>query len=282
MTSPLRRKRLITRSNTATARSAATWFAGLAIALVVASSDAQASGNASQPSMLKIRAVGTQPAARSTRAAKPTKLKTLAHAPRLQPTPAPPPMFDEDFEQTAYEEETYVEEEGEYILVAQNENVAPRTNGNARAPEMDCTIKNLRNIGELTDGTEASGTDFPPECPAPFSKPFEPRHFAETTFMWKASALCHKPLYFEDVQLERYGHSWGPGVQPVVSSAMFFATVPILPYKMGMDLPWECVYPLGYYRPGDCAPYMIPPVPVSVRGAAAEAAAVTGGILLIP
>lgn len=82
--------------------------------------------------------------------------------------------------------------------------------------------------------------------------------------------------------MERYGHTWGPAVQPIISGAHFFATVPLLPYKMGMEPPWECVYPLGYYRPGSCAPFTLGPVPLSARGAAVEAAAVTGAVFIIP
>lgn len=294
MTSPLRRKRPITRSSTATAHSAVTWLASLAIALSVASADALASETASQPSILKIRSVGSSaatPAHRAAKTAPPTTLKKLAHAAHLQPTPAPaPPMFADEVDQVGYEEEEYtgeeafiVEEEGDVQLVQTNEELRrEEPQVNRKDGFVDCKIKNQRAIGELTDATQASGTTFPPECPAPFTKPFEPRSWEETTFMWKASALCHKPLYFEDVQLERYGHSWGPVVQPVISGAEFFATVPILPYKMGVELPWECVYPLGYYRPGDCSPYMIPPIPVSVRGAVFQGAATAGGILLIP
>ena len=58
---------------------------------------------------------------------------------------------------------------------------------------------------------------------------------AHDLFTWKASGLCHKPLYFEDVQLERYGHSWNPVVQPFMSAAHFFVSVPLLPYKMGLQ-----------------------------------------------
>jgi hypothetical protein len=39
---------------------------------------------------------------------------------------------------------------------------------------------------------------------------FAPRFFVDSTFTWKASGACNKPLYFEDVALERYGHEWGP------------------------------------------------------------------------
>ena len=38
------------------------------------------------------------------------------------------------------------------------------------------------------------------------------------------------PLYFEDPQLERYGHSFPPCCQPLISGAHFFTRLPILPY----------------------------------------------------
>jgi hypothetical protein len=47
---------------------------------------------------------------------------------------------------------------------------------------------------------------------------------------------------------------------------------------MGVTPPTECMYALGHYRPGNCAPYMINPVPLSCRGAALEAGAVAGAI----
>ena len=82
--------------------------------------------------------------------------------------------------------------------------------------------------------------------------------------------------------LERYGHSCHPLVEPFVSGAHFFATIPVLPYKMGMDPPWECQYPLGYYRPGNCAPHLKYPIPLSVRGALTEAGVVTGLVFILP
>ena len=111
---------------------------------------------------------------------------------------------------------------------------------------------------------------------------FEERAWAPTTFMWKASGLCHKPAYFEQVALERYGHSTGPYTQPLASAAHFFLTVPALPYKMGLYPPGECMYTLGYYRPGSCAPYLLDPLPLSIRAAVAQAGAMTGLALLIP
>jgi hypothetical protein len=102
------------------------------------------------------------------------------------------------------------------------------------------------------------------------------------TFTWKASALCHKPLYFEDVQLERYGHSAGPLLQPLASAAQFYLLVPVLPYSMGLEPPGECLYSLGYYRPGSCAPYMLDPIPLSVRAGLAQAGVVTGLVFALP
>jgi hypothetical protein len=108
------------------------------------------------------------------------------------------------------------------------------------------------------------------------------RDYTMITFTWKASGLCHKPLYFEQRGLERYGHSVGPIAQPLLSGAHFFGTFFVLPYKAGINPPHECVYALGNYRPGSCAPYMVPPIPLSVRGALMEAGAVVGMVYLLP
>lgn len=111
---------------------------------------------------------------------------------------------------------------------------------------------------------------------------YEPRSWQHSKVTWKASNLCHKPLYFEEVNLERYGHTAGPFAQPLISSAHFFVNIAVLPYKMGVHAPSECQYTLGYYRPGNCAPWIVPPVPISLRGGLYQAAAMTGAFWLIP
>ncbi len=148
-------------------------------------------------------------------------------------------------------------------------------------------------IGELTtdvsirtDGDrDPADVILPQPCSLPektYDPNLRPSTWASTSFAWKASGLCHKPLYFEDVHLERYGHSWGPYLQPVISGAHFFLTVPILPYKMGLNPPSECLYTLGYYRPGSCAPYLLDPIPLSIRAAFAQGGVSTGMAFLIP
>ena len=144
------------------------------------------------------------------------------------------------------------------------------------------TIKDLKKIGELTTSLTPEEGDLPQDCPLGKNAVFQPRNWAPITYAWTASGLCHKPLYFEDVQLERYGHMAGPWLQPFASGAHFFLTIPILPYKMGLEPPNECIYALGYYRPGDCAPYMLDPIPLSVRAALFEAGALTGAACVIP
>ena len=148
-------------------------------------------------------------------------------------------------------------------------------------------LENLRaytvdkvNLSIAINGTE--GEDYPFECSIDDGTAHAGRCWEQTTYMWKASAMCHKPLYFEDEQLERYGHSFSPCIQPFVSGAHFFCTLPVLPYCMGVEPPCECIYALGHYRPGNCAPYMCNPVPLSLRGALFEAGVVTGTAAALP
>jgi len=126
------------------------------------------------------------------------------------------------------------------------------------------------------------GEDVPYECSIDNGSWHAGRCWSETTYMWKASALCHKPLYFENEQLERYGHSWPPCIQPVVSGAHFFSRLPVLPYCMGVEPPCECVYALGHYRPGNCAPYMCDAIPLSPRGGLIQTGATVGAVFILP
>ena len=112
--------------------------------------------------------------------------------------------------------------------------------------------KDLKHIADLNTNIAPSEGDLPHDCPLG-NATFQPRAFVPITFSWTASSLCHKPLYFDDVQLERYGHMYGPWVQPIISGGRFFVNILLLPYEMGLEPPHECIYTLGYYRPGDCA-----------------------------
>ena len=106
------------------------------------------------------------------------------------------------------------------------------------------------------------------------------RNWTPQVTTWKASNLCHKPLYFENTQLERYGHSRGPIAQPIHSTLHFFTRLVALPYMTGICPPNECEYALGYYRPGNCAPWLKEPIPISLQGIRREALFVTGAAFI--
>jgi hypothetical protein len=146
----------------------------------------------------------------------------------------------------------------------------------------DLKEKTVDKLSLVIVVTGEEGSDYPFECSIDDGTWHEGRCWHQTTYLWKASALCHKPLYFEDEQLERYGHSFTPCFQPFVSGAHFFTRLPILPYCMGVEPPCECIYALGHYRPGNCAPYMCNPVPLSPRGALFQAGAVVGAAAALP
>jgi hypothetical protein len=146
-------------------------------------------------------------------------------------------------------------------------------------PEEECQRPRSRRMEEITADIrprlKAGDISPPPDCER-ISDTFQSRAWSPVTFTWTAPATCNKPLYFDEVQLENYGHTWGPYVQPIISGVHFFATVPLLPYYMGVTPPNECVYSLGYYRPGNCAPYLLDPFPWSVRGTLFEGSLWTG------
>ena len=159
-------------------------------------------------------------------------------------------------------------------------NVPARTRGELVPCDDQIIFKSIREISH--DIRPAHTGEMPKECYIE-SKPFHGRHFSQSCFQWKASALATKGAYFEDTQLDRYGHTKvGPVLQPFVSGAKFFGDVVILPYRMGVHPPNECVYTLGHYRSGSCAPYMIEPFPLSARGALFQAGAVAGVLLAVP
>jgi hypothetical protein len=139
----------------------------------------------------------------------------------------------------------------------------------------------LRKLSEYDQRYISQAWSFPMSCSLDDGS-FPSRDFVETTMTWKATGACHKPLYFEEVSLERYGHEWGPVAQPVISTMNFFGNIAVLPYKMGIHPINECQYSLGYYRPGSCAPWTVGPVPLSLRGALFQAKVVTGTALALP
>ena len=77
--------------------------------------------------------------------------------------------------------------------------------------------------------------------------------WTDVNFWWASSEFTHRPLYFDQVPLERCGHSRIRILQPAISGIHFFGTAAVLPYKMLVDFPFRQVSQLGAPRPGTYA-----------------------------
>jgi len=93
------------------------------------------------------------------------------------------------------------------------------------------------------------------EAPAGTYAELTGTYFQAHLASWKAHQLYHKPLYFEETNLERYGNELC--YQNVASTIHFFTSAALLPYKIGQTSPNTCVTTLGHHRPGECVPYQV-------------------------
>lgn len=74
-------------------------------------------------------------------------------------------------------------------------------------------------------------------------------------YTWASPSFDHRPLYFEQPNLERYGMGSRRCMQPLFSGMHFFGSIALMPYKVLTQHPNERVYSLGNQRPGDRACY---------------------------
>ena len=94
---------------------------------------------------------------------------------------------------------------------------------------------------------------------------------------WAAPNFYHRPLIFEERNLERYGNQVRH--QHIASAAKFFTTLPLIPYKTGQAI-GRREYTLKDRRPGDYVPYEIEQPPLDKRGAFLQA--VAAAAIIIP
>lgn len=114
----------------------------------------------------------------------------------------------------------------------------------------------LKKITKLKASLRGSGKKEPENRFARIKAgPLVELQHAEQLFFWQAPNICHHPLYFEDIGLERYGQDAGL-LQPVLSGVHFFGRVQTLPLQAMFQRPRSCDYPLGHYRPGNENPYL--------------------------
>jgi hypothetical protein len=109
------------------------------------------------------------------------------------------------------------------------------------------------------------------------------RDWTPLSYSWEAPQLKYNPLYFEDAQLERYGNEVCI-LQPFLSGARFYATLPTLPYQMMSEGNSLChtVYDLGHDRPGNCVPYALQVPEFSWTGSLASGGWAYALIVILP
>jgi hypothetical protein len=143
-----------------------------------------------------------------------------------------------------------------------------------------------RPIGDMTANIAAPTGTFPTNAAADHFtiglESHQPRPWDGTAYFWDAPALCYRPLRYEDINLERYGYTHFPILQPAISGGRFVADTIFLPYDMTVHSRRECIYILGHYRPGSPVPFRHHWPEWDLKAAAVQGAAVTGLFFVIP
>lgn len=99
---------------------------------------------------------------------------------------------------------------------------------------------------------------------------------------WTEPAFYTRPLYFEQINFERYETNAPAWTRPALSYAQFLGTIPVLPYKIGANGPRERAYSVGHYPYGHGAARHKSILPLSKRGVLYQGAATTGLVFLVP
>ena len=155
-------------------------------------------------------------------------------------------------------------------------------------------LAGFKPIGSLTAsgsiGTSLTGADVDasdrPDLSVPDVETIEVAHSASyqnwTPISPIRSSAMHQPHYFEDTNLERYGTSRFPRLQPLCSAAHFGATVATLPYQMAIENPGRLYQ---YSHPFEAGRYGHRQRTLPAwdrRGALTQTAVVLGLIFILP
>lgn len=106
--------------------------------------------------------------------------------------------------------------------------------------------------------------------------------WASSVAGWTAPEFYTRPLYFEQINFERYETAAPAWTRPALSYAQFLSTIPVLPYKLGANEPTDRMYTVGHYPYGQVAPTHANWGKLSKRGILLQGAATTGLIFVIP
>jgi hypothetical protein len=169
----------------------------------------------------------------------------------------------------------------------------------AAAPKDPCGAVENKSLGQLgisiAEPTGKLPTDLAGPCWAEINQQGEAgaRCWPVACYNWEATCFYHNPLYFEEINLERYGYQCGDRsccrtcfreccLQPAASAGHFYGSLLALPYCMAAECPGDCVYTLGHYRPGSCNPWRRHYPPFDPVAAASAGGIWTGLVFAIP
>lgn len=120
-----------------------------------------------------------------------------------------------------------------------------------------------------------------PEQTVLTTEAYKPRAFPPMMEIVEPNYLCHRRLYFRQLNLERYGWDLGM-ITPAVAASKFFFDVATWPYHIGLEpcRRFECS--AGLCQPGDPVPLMLYPPKASATGMGLEAAAFVAIFVIFP
>lgn len=146
---------------------------------------------------------------------------------------------------------------------------------------VDSEATKFERFRQLRKAAGRMDLDFPDEDAIRITATMTKRDFPPTQAVERASYVVYQPLYFQQINAERYG--WELGIfQPVVSAGQFYGDVLLFPYKFAANPPWQCDTNVGYALPGDPEPLRFLTTPFSWRGVAAQAGVAVGGAAIFP
>ena len=182
---------------------------------------------------------------------------------QAQPPQQPPLITDKQAQQL-------LEDEGKYTPPSKEELY--------RVDSESTKFERLKQIRKIMNRPDI---DFPDEDTIRIRTSLEARKFGSMQATQVASYVVYQPLYFQQINHERYG--WELGVfQPLVSTGQFYADVLMFPYKFAANPPWHCDANVGYALPGDPEQLRFLTPPFSWRGVVGQTGAMIGGAAIFP
>ncbi len=146
---------------------------------------------------------------------------------------------------------------------------------------LDSEAASLERMRQKARATPGVGRLIFPDEPVLSNTPYYGRAWPQMKMIVPSHYVCHKRLYFEEVNSERYG--WELGIfQPIVSTGFFLKDFFLFPYHAGTEMCRRFDSSAGKCLPGDPVPYLLYPPELSATGTLAEGAVIATLLAVFP